>query len=396
MFKQFLKFLAGQKNVTHRESSYPLSMYNTLFDTLDPDCLGYGRDVHSPTDSTHWSPAYALIVSAELLRINAASDECSESCRLQYAIDNSRWLLDNVGCASTGAPLWTLPYPRMIWEDSVPVKEGTAFCIPSSHAIQAMSEISQHPDIDDHLAKSARQAALAAACYYAEHCFDETEDGIVFWYSSLKQHSFHVTNATAMISGQLQRASKLESGQEKLAHQADRAIGQLLKYKFDIDGSWGWNYFGNKIPSNRENRTNDLLHEAFVVNGLLDYKQYGGKLGTEYSYSDLHDCLCRFYRNGAIHEYSDAEKTMSRRRHLARSQAMGHALYVTSRLEKILERPKKQELSRLIYQQFFKKYIDGNRLYYRPNGEDVTHRVRIVGHVLLGLAEYNAYLNIYA
>ncbi|MDB4470713.1 hypothetical protein N9063_00355 [Deltaproteobacteria bacterium] len=393
MLKRLLKYSLGRKVVAASEAIPPLDIYNTFFNTLNPDHLGYGRDVHSPKDSTHWSPAYAMIVSAEVVRKNADSGTDGGNDRLKYITDSARWLLDNIGCASTIAPLWTLPYPRKIWEDTEPVKEGTGFCIPSSHAIQAMCEVSQEPNVNRDLADAAGKAALNAACYYAKNCFDGTEDGVVFWYSSLMQHSFHVTNATSMISGQLQRVASLNPGQEFLSSQADRAVKQLLMLKFDADGSWGWNYFGNKIPSNKENRTNDLLHEAFVCNGLLDYKQYDGKYGGKYTYSDLHDTLCRFYRDGDIYEYSEAEARPSRRRHLARSLAMGHALYVASRLERVLERPKKIELSQLLYQQFTQKYVDGDKLFYRPDGEDVACRVRVVGHVLLGLAEYHANLN---
>ena len=355
---------------------------------MNPEHLGYGRDAHLLEVDAHWSTAYALIASSELLRSNVENNSVVKSVNLQNANNCGTWLLDNIGCESTHAPLWNLPYARKIWEDIEPVKKNTAFCIPTTHCIQAMFEISQTLSIDADLRNRAKNAAINAAKYFADNCFDETKDGIVFWYSPLQQHSFHVTNATAMMAGQLQRVSTLCPEDTFLTKQADKAIIQLLKLKFDDSKRWGWNYFGEKIPTNKKNRTNDLLHASFVCNGLLDYKEFGGSLSDEYDYLDLYNSLCRFYSDGKVYEYSRAETANSRKKKLTRILAIGHALYVAVRLEKVLERPHKMKLSEIFCRELCQKYIVENNFYYRPHGDVVTHQVRDISYALLGLAKF--------
>ncbi len=391
MFQRIFRSLSKQDNDLKTSMYY----FDALFKTLNPDKLGYGRDVHSPKKNAYWPPAYALLLSAELSRRNTKTLSVFENCdSIENTYKCGQWLLNHIGCASTLAPLWTLPYPRKIWEDREPVKENTAFCIPTCHSIQAMCEMSQDVSLDESLQHSAKEAAISAAMYYAKKCYDETSDGIVFWYSPLIQHSFHVTNATAMMAGQLQRVSKLAPSPDStiLERQADRAVNQLLKLKLEHPNGWGWCYFGEKIPSNKKNRTNDLLHEAFICNGLLEYKQFGGTLGNEFRYLDLYNSLCKFYRENGLYEFSDSETVFSRKKKLARVQAIAHALYVASRLELLLEHSHELKLSKILYNALCQKYTNGKDLYYRPDGDVVTRRVRVVAHVLLGLAEYTLLL----
>ena len=140
--------------------------------------------MHSEVECKHWSTAYALILSAETVKesISHTTDSCAEVCM--------EWLLQNIGCSSTNAPLWTLPYPRKIWEDTRPVKVNTAFCIPTSHSIQALVEFSQNQNFPNNLRLQSIEAATRAALYYAEHCFDSTEDGIVFLVFTIESAQF--------------------------------------------------------------------------------------------------------------------------------------------------------------------------------------------------------------
>ena len=254
-------------------------------------------------------------------------------------------------------------------------------------------QFSQNKFYPKELRRLAVNSATEAATYYTKNCVDSTEDGIVFWYSSLKQHSFHVTNATAMMAGQLQRLASAVSDNELFINSSDAAIEHLLNLKETYRDGWGWNYFGNKIPLNKKNKTNDLLHEAFVCHGLLDYKYFGGSRGTKYRYIDLYNSLCRFQRDGRAFEFSAAENIQSRKKHRARALAMGHALYIAARLEPLLEESPRVNLSQLFYTSLCNEYIQNYSLFHRPEGENVTQRVRVISHVLLGIGEYSRLIN---
>ncbi|HIA71241.1 MAG TPA: hypothetical protein EYO01_00825 [Phycisphaerales bacterium] len=385
MFHQILKCFS--RGVSSEKLEVPPQvLVDGIIGTLNQEHLGYGCDVHSESEHKHWPPAYALLASAELSRSSLNKINHNSAC-FDRAVNCAKWLLDNVGCASTGGPLWTLPYPRKIWEDEIPVKENTAFCVPTCQALQAMHEFAVSPIVDDALRSRAKEAAVNGANYFANNCFDKTDSGIVFWYSSLKQHSFHVTNASALMGGQLQRVSTLCKDCSGLNKLADMAINQLLAIKFQSDGALGWNYFGEKIPKGKTNKTNDFLHEAFVCHGLMDYKLFGGSLGCEYEYEDLYRTLGRFYKDGKFYEFSSAECANSRKHKKARVLAIGHALYVATKLENLMGRA--DGLSAKLFASLCKEYLVDRRLYYRPGGQDVTHRVRVVAHVVLGLTEYS-------
>lgn len=374
-----------------RESSpaSSINIYREIFKFIDKNNPGRGKDFHTQNSKADWPSAYALIASAELSRFISTGAQ-SAAVNHQRSV---RWLIENSGCATTGAPNWGVPYARKIWEDTKPVAPGTAFTIPTAHAIQALCEAATSNLFDRSERQVFLESAAQSATYLATHCFDEWDDGIVFWYSPLKQHSFHVTNATAMLAGQLQRVSYIAPEKKYLSEQADRAIKYLLNCRRDQDKGFGWFYFGDKKPPSKNNRTNDLLHDTFVCHGLLDYKRFGGKFGNLYSYESLYYTIKQFYRDAFFYEYPEVEEISSRKKHLARVWALGHSLYVTALLEERLRASSTKFLSENILRQLRDNYFQNGRLYYRPNGEDISERVREVGHVLLGLSQHGFILS---
>jgi len=157
-------------------------------------------------------------------------------------------------------PVWSLPYPRKIWEDSTPCLPNTGFCVPSTHCLQALCEVATGIVSSKSVIRSdAQQAAYESAQAFANTCFSNTGNGLVFWYSTLFQHSFHVPNATSMMAGQIQKTAAVVGGDAFLEEQATLAVSELLSLADDVEGVLTWNYFGRHMPSNKKNRRNDLL-----------------------------------------------------------------------------------------------------------------------------------------
>jgi hypothetical protein len=360
--------------------------YEILLSFLDKVTPGYGFDIRDNENRAHWPSAYALISSAESHRYYIEKNiEARER-----AITCASWLLNNVGCASTDAPCWGVPYPRSIWMDKSPHKPNTAFAIPTVHSIQSLCEITEFikESEDNPLEKEQLlMAALDAASYFAKHCYDQTSKGVSFWYSPLEAHSYHVTNAISMMAGQVQRMSYFYPDVENLADQADQAVQYLLKSRIYDSEGYGWKYFGDKVPENKQNKQNDLLHDAFVCHGLLEYKKYGGRLAESIPDEELYACIKRFVRNGKLYEFPLSEENKRRRTKLARLWGIGHSLYITSQIEGT--NVNKKSLSNIIFANFRNHYFKDDQLLNRPGEQIISHHVREVAHILFGLSYFH-------
>ena len=367
----------------------PHIFFDCLFETLNKNSLGKGFDKYSVKTRKHWATAYGLIASSLVTKLSWSKDKKHTS--IYRHIDSCRdWLKKNRGCHATGAPLWSVPYKRRIWDDKKYNPPGTGFMIPTCHALQALLDISLIHKSESNLNISI----VKEVCnYVTTKMYDREKNGIVFWYSPMKQHSYHVTNATAMFAGQLQRVYKLTNNllyKEK----ANLAIKYLLHEKIKKQNNlYGWMYFGStKIPNIKKdkNRNNDILHEAFVCHGLMEYKHSGGDLGYKYSYNDLYNMMSKFDHGKNIKEYPVYETNSKRKDRPARLLGLGYALYVTSRLADLIKKEnKKNALPKKIYEEIYLRYNNKNGyLAEIPNGRDLSKHIRDVSYVLVGLSEY--------
>lgn len=348
-----------------------------------PTDLGQGRDVRTATVD-EWPTAYALIASEQLIRYQSFGDQAA----LGAVESMAEWLIKNVGCASTRAPIWGVPYPRAIWNDPRPAQPGTGFTVPTSHALQALSEVVACPEVDSRLRAEARSAVRQAVEYYSSKCFDSCDGGIVFWYSALQQHSYHVNNASAIMAGEIQRAAQLCEASAGASEQSDRAVRVLLEAQLSNRDRPEGMYLGQKQPTGKKNRPNDLFHASLICHGLLDYKEYSGSYGATYSYLDLYRILARFIEGDRVYEYCQDGVAASRRGKPARLLGVGHALYVASRLEERMRTQRKSRISRVLFAILKNEYFDGEHICHRPGGDQATDHVRDVAHVLLGLAQF--------
>lgn len=352
-----------------------LSIYQKIFSKLNQNRLGYGLDVRDPELKKDWSSAYGLIASAEL-NLNQLFQHNKSTENIEHCIS---WLIKNKGCKSTHAPCWGVPFKRSIWTDQEPVKENTSFAIPTCHAIQALCEFYESNNRNNEILKIANDAAI----YFAKNCYDKHENNIAFWYSPLEQHSFHVNNSISMLAGIIQKVHKLSQTNDLLEEQATKAISYILKTKKNVNGLLGWNYFGLKIPPNKTNRPNDLLHDAFMCHGLIEYKQNNGSISNRYTYEELYNSFKKFIQNDIIYEFPIEYKIQSE----ARLWGISHGLYIVSRLEKILNI--KKNLSEIFYKVFQKYYMNENlSILMTPKGAVADNHVRQIAHTLLGISYY--------
>ncbi len=359
-----------------------------LAHSVDKQHVGRGRDTHSESEDKDWVTAYATICGACLRMQRYETTKQLDGPDFEALAEQSaQWLISNTGCTVTSLPLWCLYYARQIWEDTEPVPIGTAFSVPSAHAMHALSEVACEPSVfDEDVRSTARQRVHYAARALARHCYDTTNAGIVFWYSALPQHSFHVCNATAMVLGLTQRAAWLAGGDAFLERQATAAARELLVLCEQGDVALGWNYFGTKMPGNRRNRRNDLQHEAMTCHGLIEYKNYSGDLSASYDFPQLVSCLKKYYRDDQIFEYPETENNPRRRAKMARLVGVSYAMFVLIEIYNITKNQQAKKLAETSIRYIEENLFDAGKIYERKDGKEVTQHIRVTGQLLLGLA----------
>jgi len=192
-----------------------------------------------------------------------------------------------------------------------------------------------------------------------------------------------------LFAGALQRLAKNLHGEssEKLQRFADGAMLYLSNHRKDELGALPWFYFGKKLPSGKQNKPNDLLHEAYTIEGLLEYYDYGGSLRSELNPHEFVQSLKRYLSSEKVYEFPIEEGRRYSER-WARLWAVGYALYVASRLEGY-EASLGSDVRKTFFDLLIKYYRDEELWLYRPD-EPVDCRgfPRQITHVLMGLAWY--------
>lgn len=356
-----------------------MTLLPAVLDGLQWPEVGCGRDPHSKSKDKHWATAYALIASAAL-RPGLPRDS-----KLNWAVGERAvsWLLNSVGCATTNLPVWGLPYARKIWLDEHPCRPGTGFNVPTVHSIQALCEYAQS---DSNLAEDCKTAAYKAAHVFVSDCSSLSDEGRVFWYSTLQAHSYSVLNAISLMGGEVQRVAQM-CNDEDLAKAADQAMEYVLSQRESEDGVPVWNYFGNRVPANKSQKRNDILHEAFVCQGLLTYKYAGGTHADRIDPQDILNALAKFRRDGDIFDFPSSEANERRRTRPARAIGLAQALYVLGQLYVSSGMDEARVEMIHILNVLDHHIISGTSIKYRSAGEDVSTYIRTRAHIILSLAQ---------
>ena len=223
-------------------------------------------------------------------------------------------------------------------------------------------------------------SAVAAGDTFANERFDEVGDGIVFWYSTRTEDSYHVLNITAMLVGQLQRLSRYVTSlkSRQFSQLADRGALYILAHQQkSADGHMFWLYLGDKQPA-----------EMYTFQGLLEYKAHAGRYGHLIDARALLSSIHRFMRGQKVYEFPTGYAYPAHLHYVmerpARLWGIGYAIYVSARLEAYLSQP--PDLSRQLADALLTSYQRNGRWLMRPGDNQDAPYPRQLAHVLLGLA----------
>jgi hypothetical protein len=234
------------------------------------------------------------------------------------------------------------------------------------------------------------EVAVAAAKTFAARALPVDGGGIAFRYSTAPEHSYEVINATALFSGQLQRVVEMTGIRDALfTSSAERAVEYLKRQREGPEEVPRWRYYGERMPPHAVARKfNDLLHECYTYDGLIDYEVYGGKQADWIKLEALLRGIGRFLGEDSLSKFPSKATSESKdgRHRWPELWGIGYALYVSSRLERMLVVD--PAVSRTVYRIMLSEYHENGTWLLRPRDPPGEILPRHVAHVLLGLAWY--------
>lgn len=341
---------------------------------------GYGYDSGNREEERHYPMAYALIASAESNRyIYTRSNEA-----LKSTIQNANWLVENRDINENGIIGWGLPNAWDAFSDGSENPAHTEYTITTALVVKGLLDAAEVIEDTGFINKIKYEGNKSLYLITIEEAIDafiqngfynEYENGMIgFWYSSLVRDDYNVTNVHAMFVGQIQRASNyLRDPVKKEFYReiADKGMKYLFNAIVRNNDAWYWNY-NNDSENLREN---DLVHAAYVADGLLTYKKYNGNLSADIDERKILNGLELFIENNEILEM------FSRPDLPVRAWALGYFLYVVSDYYH-----QEKGIKDLIFSLVLDRE-EGNGFRFRNNEDSPTNFVRHNTHILLGLSK---------
>lgn len=288
------------------------SPFKALSSRFDDGALGYGLDAYTPSVRSDHAMAYALILSAESIRYKRKG----EPEALERARDAATWLMENRDMDADGLIGWGLSFEWDAFQDGSTNPADWPYTITTALAIQGLLDL--HDVTAD---ANLIGVALEATRTMLAHAFTLMEGAAWFHYSPSEFDDHDVYNVSAMMLGQLQRLVLHEPVWQEYA---DLVAAHLLAARLeDQSGRTHWMYSAPGAPG--DHRENDLVHAAYIVQGLSDYVRFGGT--HEVDVQALYESLEAFViPGGAVSEMPFGEVA-------ARDWGVGAALYTAALME---------------------------------------------------------------
>lgn len=365
-------------------------------DTLamfNPEAPGSGADI-SCTSELHEQPkAYCLYASAEARRFAVTH----EPTALSNAMRAADWLVENVDLDNDGVLGWGLPFAWDAGADGSPNPPDTEYAIETAMGIQALLDVIDvlDPATDRERRSAYVGTALGAARTFAAAYTISVAEGIAFRYSSEDADSYHVLNVTSMLAGQLQRLSQCvpEPEAERFMALSDSALKYVAARALTTEGVPFWLYYGAEMSTSRQvNLPNDMQHEAYILQGILDYQLHGGRLGVLFSPEVLLANLQRFIAGKKVllfpRGYAYPLNLANSLDRWPEVWRVAYALHVAVRLEETLGvagGTVSSSLAAILYDAYRSR---GGSWLFSPDDPRPCHYPRQLAFVLFGLSSY--------
>lgn len=274
----------------------PEESYFEVLGNLDSLNPGKGVDIFDE-DIKHRPMAYSLILRAEINRIKHTNDT---NKNIIYNCGN--WLLKNADLDNDGTIGYGLPDEWDAFQDGTINPINQEYTITTAMVIGSLMDwLEIEPD-------SQKVLTINNTIY---NCLKpyltkeaKNEKGLLSYSLNPNDKKYCVYNPTAYMAGQMQRFSTLtknDSLSNLLKEESNTLVNVLMKNsQKDKNGNIYWNY------SQESQFPNDLVHMSYIIDGLRNYKNYGGSIDMSWKKIIHHSSL--FYFNYKWYEYAENDK----------------------------------------------------------------------------------------
>ena len=253
----------------------PVSLQQGLADLIGHlDVQHPGRGVTDyPGNTVEDIPkSYALVAKAALAYPGTARLDQAGASALA-------WLRGHAGLDPSGIPGWGVPVAWDAFGDGSVNPASANYTISTAIVCDALMDYAAAPSTPAADGQAAIGLCAQAMRPYLPQA-TRSPSGMPPYSLTPADRPYDVFNPAAYLAGQAQRLSQLVQDPAlagQLRELADTTMGVMLaQHKTTQAGNWYWAY------SIQEDVPNDLPHASYVIRGILDYAEHGGKLASQY------------------------------------------------------------------------------------------------------------------
>ena len=347
-------------------------IYKDVKNSLSTKKPGFGKSDYGKFDIADIPKAYAMFLSAELMRYKQKGD----SYDLTMALNAGNWLLNNSDLNQNGITGWGVPVSWDAFGDGSTNEANTEYTIATGIVINALMDWMEYAPETAPETKIIAIIKNAISPYLKGNIYSAS--GLYNYSLKISDRKYNCFNAAIYMAGQMQRFVQFisnESLKNKIQVSVDKVMSATLKYKkTDPKGGWYWSY---SIEEN--NVPNDLAHAGYVVEGILLYIKNGGTLGKLFNSKAILQHLDYFSNDEGTQWYFQpsfySKKTIS-----PRLYGIGMIMHILSKYT-----DKKIKIKNLAT--FISKYKISDGLYSRWINEEIVI-TEYLTYLLYGLSSY--------
>lgn len=352
--------------------------YSELKKSLDLHRPGYGKSDYGDYETVDIPKAYAMLLSAELMKYRSSNGNYN----LSVGLNSGNWLLNNSDLNGDGVLGWGVPVAWDAFGDNSINPENTEYTIATGIVINSLMDwldLSPKTAPKEKILNTIKEVIKP---YLKEEIFSKSG---LYNYSLLEtDRKFNCFNAATYMAGKMQRFTNFISDTDlknRIKVSVDRVMTAALQYKkIDKMGGWYWSYSleENNVP-------NDLAHACYTIDGIMTYVQSNGTLKKLFDTSCILKHINYFSDNTGGEYY--LFPSFYRKDRTPRIYGLGIFLYVHSKYIK-----NTSKITALL--NYFKRYKLPNGLYSRYQNENIVI-TEYIAYMMYGLASSCFYNNKY-
>ncbi len=281
------------------------SYYSDLLAQFPEDHQGEGPEPFGQVGNVHQPKTYALIISAETLRLLASPNDESRR-RIRKA---ARWLLDNADSDEDGIPGWGFPYDWDAFGDGTLTPAYTPYTIDTAFVLLGLLDALEIQPLWADVERMEILNVIKQVCVqWSKDTWSDTPRGGFFWYSRSAFDAHFVTNVSAMFAAALWRAITehryvfSNSEYHLIQTRVDQAMREVVSHVAWRNDAPFWNYI--PLPNSfNQDKPNDLLHHVYILWAAEIYRASEQDVRLPWSLSQALNSLHRFWREGKVYDF---------------------------------------------------------------------------------------------